>query len=54
MYEFASALIVAGDTADPTRALHWAFNTQQQSNGTWTASITVPTGATVINTAFKN
>ncbi|MBV9712561.1 MAG: hypothetical protein JO011_16780, partial [Ktedonobacteraceae bacterium] len=33
MYEFASALIVAGDTADPARALHWAFNTQQQSDG---------------------
>ncbi len=33
MYEYASALIVAGDTADPTRAVHWAFNTQQQSDG---------------------
>jgi glucoamylase len=33
MYEFASALIVAGDTADPIRAVHWAFNTQQQSDG---------------------
>ncbi len=29
MYEFSSALIVAGDTADPKRALAWAFNTQQ-------------------------
>jgi glucoamylase len=29
MYEFSSALIVAGDTADPKRALLWAFNTQQ-------------------------
>ncbi len=33
MYEFSSALIVAGDTADPTRAIHWAFNTQQQGDG---------------------
>src|SRR5579885_2136942 len=33
MYEFSSALIVAGDTADPTRAVEWAFNTQQQSDG---------------------
>jgi glucoamylase len=33
MYEFSSALIVAGDTADPTRAVHWAFNTQQESDG---------------------
>ena len=33
MYEFSSALIVAGDTADPRRALLWAFDTQQQSDG---------------------
>lgn len=33
MYEFSSALIVAGDTADPKRALLWAFNTQQQPDG---------------------
>lgn len=33
MYEFASALIVAGDTADPRRALQWAFNYQQQPDG---------------------
>lgn len=33
MYEFSSALIVAGDTADPTRAVKWAFNTQQESDG---------------------
>jgi glucoamylase len=33
MYEFSSALIVAGDTTDPTRAVEWAFNTQQQSDG---------------------
>ena len=33
MYEFSSALIVAGDTADPTRAIEWAFNTQQESDG---------------------
>lgn len=33
MYEFSSALIVAGDTADPTRAVKWAFNTQQQADG---------------------
>lgn len=33
MYEFSSALIVAGDTADPARAVHWAFNTQQESDG---------------------
>src|SRR5229473_5760608 len=29
MYEFSSALIVAGDTADPKRALLWAFAQQQ-------------------------
>lgn len=33
MYEFSSALIVAGDTADPKRALLWAFTTQQQAGG---------------------
>ena len=33
MYEFSSALIVAGDTADPTRAVEWAFTTQQESDG---------------------
>jgi glucoamylase len=33
MYEFSSALIVAGDTADPKRALLWAFDKQQQSDG---------------------
>lgn len=33
MYEFSSALILAGDTADPKRALLWAFDTQQQSDG---------------------
>jgi len=33
MYEFSSALILAGDTADPKRALLWAFNSQQQSDG---------------------
>jgi glucoamylase len=33
MYEFSSALIVAGDTADPARAVKWAFNTQQESDG---------------------
>ncbi len=33
MYEFSSALIVAGDTADPKRAVEWAFNSQQESDG---------------------
>ena len=33
MYEFSSALILAGDTADPLRALQWAFGHQQQSDG---------------------
>lgn len=33
MYEFSSALIVAGDTADPKRALLWAFHTQQLPGG---------------------
>ena len=33
MYEFSSALIVAGDTADPKRAVLWAFNSQQQADG---------------------
>jgi glucoamylase len=33
MYEFSSALIVAGDTADPKRALLWAFDMQQESDG---------------------
>ena len=35
MYEFASALIVAGDTADPMRAIEWAFNKQQLSDGSF-------------------
>jgi glucoamylase len=33
MYEFSSALIVAGDAADPKRALLWAFTKQQQTGG---------------------
>src|SRR5215471_11878934 len=33
MYEFSSALIVAGDTVDPKRALLWAFTKQQQTGG---------------------
>ena len=33
MYEFSSALIVAGDTADPKRALTWAFTKQQLPGG---------------------
>ncbi len=33
LYEFASALIVAGDSADAKKAAQWAFNTQQQSDG---------------------
>jgi glucoamylase len=33
MYEFSSALIVAGDTVDPKRALMWAFTTQQLPGG---------------------
>ncbi|MBE3567640.1 MAG: amylase [Thermogemmatispora sp.] len=33
MYKIASALIVAGDSADALRAVQWAFNTQQQSDG---------------------
>ncbi len=33
MYEFASALIVAGDTTDAKRAVEWAFDTQQESDG---------------------
>src|SRR5712692_2159587 len=33
MYEFSSALIVAGDTADPKRALLWAFAQQQLPGG---------------------
>ena len=33
MYEFSSALIIAGDTADPKRALLWAFTTQQLPGG---------------------
>ena len=33
MYEFSSALIVAGDTADPKRALLWAFTKQQLPGG---------------------
>ncbi len=35
MYEFASALIVAGDTADPKRAIEWAFTKQQQPDGSF-------------------
>lgn len=33
LYEFSSALIVAGDSADAKKAVQWAFNTQQQSDG---------------------
>jgi GH15 family glucan-1,4-alpha-glucosidase len=33
MYEFSSALIVAGDTVGPKRALLWAFTKQQQTGG---------------------
>jgi glucoamylase len=33
MYEISSALLVAGDTADPIRALLWAFTNQQQQDG---------------------
>jgi glucoamylase len=33
LYEIASALIVAGDSADPQRALLWAFNNAQQADG---------------------
>ena len=33
LYEVASAMIVAGDTLDPQRALQWSFNTQQQPDG---------------------
>ncbi len=33
LYEFASALIVAGDSADAKKAAQWAFNTQQQADG---------------------
>ncbi len=33
LYEFASALIVAGDTADAKSAVLWAFDTQQEADG---------------------
>lgn len=33
LYEISSALLVAGDTADPMRALLWAFTAQQQQDG---------------------
>lgn len=33
LYEFSSALIVAGDSADAKKAVQWAFDTQQQSDG---------------------
>jgi glucoamylase len=33
MYEMATALMAAGDTADAKRAVEWAFNKQQQSDG---------------------
>ena len=33
MYEFSSALIIAGDTVDPKRVLLWAFTKQQQTGG---------------------
>lgn len=39
MYEIASALIVAGDTADPQRALLWAFSNEQQSDGHFPHSV---------------
>jgi alpha-glucosidase len=43
--------------------LHWGYNSwtgttdttmTKQSNGTWTASISVPASATTLNMAFKN
>jgi Starch/carbohydrate-binding module (family 53) len=43
--------------------MHWGYNNwtsstdtamTKQSNGTWSATIAVPSGATVINTAYKN
>ncbi len=43
--------------------MHWGYNNwngitdtpmTKQSNGTWTATITVPTGATSLNMAFHN
>jgi predicted carbohydrate-binding protein with starch-binding CBM53 len=44
--------------------VHWSYNSwngltvdttmTKQSNGTWTATITVPSGATTLNMAFKN
>ncbi len=33
MYQMVSALMAAGDTADAKRAVEWAFDTQQQSDG---------------------
>jgi glucoamylase len=48
MYEFSSALIVAGDTADPKRALLWAFTTQQLPGGLF------PQNSYVDGTPFYN
>jgi glucoamylase len=33
LYQISDALIVAGDTADPLRALAWVFNNQQEQDG---------------------
>ena len=33
LYQISDALIVAGDTADPLRALSWVFNNQQAQDG---------------------
>jgi alpha-glucosidase len=62
----ASATIMYNGTLASSASsitMHWGYNSwtsttdstmTKQSNGTWTATITVPSGATVINTAYKN
>ncbi|HVU67770.1 MAG TPA: carbohydrate-binding protein, partial [Ktedonobacteraceae bacterium] len=61
----SGTIVYAGSLASGATSLmmHWGYNNwtgttdttmTKQSNGTWTATITVPAGATVINTAYKN
>jgi subtilisin-like proprotein convertase family protein len=61
----AATLVYSGSLASSATSLtlHWGYNNwtsvtntsmTKQSNGTWTATITVPATATVINTAYEN
>ena len=61
----AATIVYSGTLASSATSItmHWGYNgwsgttnatMTKQSNGTWTAAITVPAGATTVNTAFYN